>query len=123
METELWWFTFVDKNMAPEGKKRVIQGAIHFFGPGGLLEQDDGENWSHSTSGSKGLITGSRPLNFKMGMGLDEVYVDESGQSCIETVVNEHAQRWLYQSWSEWMQADNWGELINGHSPEPRGKI
>jgi len=123
METELWWFTFVEKSMPPEMKKMVIQGAIHFFGPAGLLEQDDGENWSHSTRGSKGLTTGARALNFEMGLGKDEVYVDESGQSCIESPVSEHAQRWLYQSWQEWMQAESWDDLIKHHSPEPRGKI
>ncbi|MBV1882088.1 MAG: Rieske 2Fe-2S domain-containing protein [Pseudomonadales bacterium] len=122
METELWWFTFVEKSMAPEVKRRVIQGAIHFFGPSGLLEQDDGENWSHATTGSKGLVTGSRPLNFKMGMGMDEVLIDpNSGQARIETVLTEHAQRWLYQSWAEWMKAENWEDLIKSHSPEPRG--
>jgi len=123
MATELWWFTFVEKSMPPEMKKMVIQGAIHFFGPSGLLEQDDGENWSHSTRGSKGLATGARPLNFKMGLGKDEVYVDESGQSCIEGPVSEHGQRWLYQSWQEWMMADSWDDLISNHSPEPRGEI
>ena len=121
--TELWWFTFVEKSMAPEVKKKVIQGAIHFFGPSGMLEQDDGENWSHSTNATKGFVSSRRPLNFKMGLGLDEIVVDDSGQSSIETVVNEHAQRWTYKSWQEWMKAESWSELIKNHSSEPKGKI
>ncbi len=123
LETELWWFTFVDKNLSAESKRRIIQGSIHFFGPAGMLEQDDGENWSHSTRGSRGVVTGNRPLNFTMGLGRDEVRSDQSGQSSIETVVNEHGQRWTYRSWQEWMKADNWSDLVKNHSPEPKGQV
>ena len=55
--TELWWFTFVEKSMTPEERRSVVQAATHFFGPAGLLEQDDGENWSHSTRGAMGPAT------------------------------------------------------------------
>ncbi|HIG40689.1 MAG TPA: hypothetical protein EYQ14_09140 [Gammaproteobacteria bacterium] len=123
LETELWWFTFVNKNLSTETKRRIIQGAIHFFGPAGMLEQDDGENWSHSTRGSRGVVTGDRPLNFRMGLGQDKVRSDQSGQSSIETVVNEHGQRWTYRSWQEWMKADNWSDLVKNHSPEPKGQV
>jgi hypothetical protein len=123
LETELWWFTFVEKSMSPQVKRRIIQGAIHFFGPAGMLEQDDGENWSHSTRGTLGTISGRRPVNLTMGLAQDEVKLDPSGQSSIETVVNEHGQRWTYRSWQEWMQADNWADLIKNHSPSPTGKI
>jgi hypothetical protein len=58
-----------------------------------------------------------------MGRGLDAVQDDPSGQSRIETVVNEHGQRWHYQSWQEWMHADSWQELIDNHSPAPQGTV
>jgi 3-phenylpropionate/trans-cinnamate dioxygenase alpha subunit len=70
-----------------------------------------------------GAVTGTRPLNFAMGQGHDLVREDPSGQSCIETVVNEHGQRWTYQSWQEWMQAESWEELIANHSPAPKGVV
>ena len=123
LETELWWFTFVEKSMSPEAKRDLIQAATHIFGPAGLLEQDDGENWSHCTRGSMGTVTGQRPVNFSMGRGMDEVKIDPSGQSSIETVVNEHGQRWTYRSWQEWMKADSWASLIKNHSPAPTGVI
>lgn len=122
--TELWWFTFVDKNSSEEQKKNIIRMATHFFGPAGLLEQDDGENWNHSTRTCRTTrITGQRPLNFSMGKGLDTVDEVPSGQSKIETVINEHGQLWTYRSWAEWMGADDWPALIANHSPEPRGVI
>lgn len=117
-ETELWWFTLVHKDATPEARKAIIDFGGHMFGPAGLLEQDDGENWSHSTRGSVGEISGRRPLNFAMGRGHDQVLPDPSGQSRIETVVNEHAQLWTYRSWQAWMQAENWQELMEIH-PQP----
>ena len=63
------------------------------------------------------------PHNLTMGKGLDVVTEDPAGQSRIETVVNEHAQRWTYQSWQEWMQADSWQELIANHSLPPTGIV
>jgi phenylpropionate dioxygenase-like ring-hydroxylating dioxygenase large terminal subunit len=122
-ETELWWFTLLPKQMAGEQRRWAIYMANHVFGPAGLLEQDDGENWSHSTRGAMGAHTRTLPLNYAMGRGHDRVQVDPSGQSRIETVVNEHAQRWTYQSWQEWMRADSWQELMAHHSPAPTGVV
>jgi 3-phenylpropionate/trans-cinnamate dioxygenase alpha subunit len=58
-----------------------------------------------------------------MGRGHDRVSHDPSGQNCIETVVNEHGQRWTYQSWQEWMRADSWQELMANHSLPPAGVV
>ena len=123
LETELWWFTFAEKSMSPEARQELVQAAIHVFGPAGLLEQDDGENWSHSTRGALGTVTRRRPVNLSMGNGRDHVITDPSGQSSIETVLNEHGQRWTYRSWQEWMRADSWASLIRNHSPAPTGSV
>ena len=122
-ETELWWFTLIPKEAPPEQRKSAIYFANHVFGPAGLLEQDDGENWSHSTRGAMGAVSRTLPLNYSMGRGRDRVESDPSGQSRIETVVNEHGQRWTYQSWQEWMQAETWQELMATHSPAPSGIV
>jgi phenylpropionate dioxygenase-like ring-hydroxylating dioxygenase large terminal subunit len=122
LETELWWFTLVEKSMSAEERREVVQAAIHFFGPAGLLEQDDGENWIHSTRTSRGTVTGERASNFSMRQGHDTVYQDGE-QKSIETVVNEHGQLWTYRCWEEWMRAKDWDDLVRNHSPEPTGKI
>lgn len=123
LETELWWFTFVEKSMSAEERRFTIQNSVHGFGPAGLLEQDDGENWSHSTRSSTGTVSGERPLNFSMGHGHDQVREDPSGQTSIDTVVNEHAQLWTYQSWQDWMHADSWAALTRDRSPVPSGAV
>ncbi len=122
-ETELWWFTFMPKDISEAERRQSMFMANHVFGPAGLLEQDDGENWSHSTRGARGAVTQQQPLNFSMGRGHDQVGEDASGQHCIETVVNEHGQRWTYQSWQEWMLADSWEALMTNHSSPPKGAV
>ena len=122
-QTELWWFSFAAKDAAPETRRMLVRNAIHIFGPGGLLEQDDGENWSHSTRGSQGEVTRRRPVNYSMGLGHDQMQVDPSGQARVETVVNEHGQRWTYKAWEEWMRAENWPQLIQSHSAPPTGLV
>jgi len=122
-ETEIWWFNYLPVNLPEDQARQSIFGHNHIFGPAGFLEQDDGENWSHSTRGARGTQSKKRPLNFSMGLGQDTVSGDPSGQSGIETVVNEHGQRWTYQSWKEWMQADSWQALMDNHSIPPEGKV
>jgi phenylpropionate dioxygenase-like ring-hydroxylating dioxygenase large terminal subunit len=123
LETELWWFTLVEKSMPAEQRRLSILNATHGFGPAGLLEQDDGENWSHSTRGSLGTVTQKRSVNFSMGHGRDEMLTHPSGQSSIDTVINEHAQLWTYQSWQDWMHADSWAALTRDRSQVPTGVV
>jgi phenylpropionate dioxygenase-like ring-hydroxylating dioxygenase large terminal subunit len=123
LETELWWFTFLPKGASDDERRTTIWAANHIFGPAGLLEQDDGENWSHSTRGARGAVARTLPLNYAMGLGHDRVLTDPSGQSRIETVVNEHGQRWTYRCWQEWLQADSWAALEEHHSVPPTGAV
>ena len=122
-ETELWWFNFLPKGLPDDERRKLVFSQNHLFGPAGFLEQDDAENWSHSTRGAKGTVGKTLPVNISMGKGQDVVLQDPSGQSCIETVVNEHGQRWTYQSWQDWMQADSWPDLIARHTQPPTGRV
>ena len=66
-ETELWWFTLMPKDMPEDQRRFAIYMANHTFGPAGLLEQDDGENWSHSTRGAKGAVTAAAAVELRDG--------------------------------------------------------
>ena len=122
-ETEIWWFTLLPKELNREQRRQAIWGANHFFGPAGLLEQDDGENWSHSTRGAKGALTQGLPVNYMMGKGRAEARAGGAGQSSIETVINEHGQRWTYENWQAWMQAESWQELKASRPEPPEGAV
>ena len=123
METEIWWFTFLPKDYTEEQRRMAMKFMMHTFGPAGMLEQDDGENWAFSSKSGLGRVARRRPHNLQMALGEDEMVEDPSGQKRIETVVNEHGQRWTYRCWAEWLQASNWNELKRTRSPVPTGRI
>lgn len=119
-KTELWWFTFVPEEFTDEQRAARIGGANHAFGPAGMLEQDDGENWDQSTRGTRGVIARRYPLNYQMNVGLGQVSRPEAGPSHIDGAMNEHAQLWTWRAWSEWMDAQSWSDLRTGHTRAPR---
>jgi phenylpropionate dioxygenase-like ring-hydroxylating dioxygenase large terminal subunit len=118
-KTEIWWFTLVDKNLSPQRRAAMIDRANHTFGPAGMLEQDDGENWDQSTRQTRGVIARRYPLNYSLGLGRGEPKRFENGPAVIDTRVNEHAQLWTYRNWAEWMDADSWAALQCNHSQAP----
>ena len=68
MQTEIWWFTFADKNLTPEQRRGLVRNANRIFGPAGMLEQDDGENWAESTAQTYGLASRRIPQMVNMGL-------------------------------------------------------
>ena len=122
-ETEIWRFAFLDRNVSQKKNREILSRVRTVFGPAGMQEQDDTDNWEQSTRAAAGAVTQRYPLNYAMGLGHDKVDEDESGPPRIETQVNEHAQRWLYTSWSEWLAAESWQDLRANHSHVPTGLI
>jgi phenylpropionate dioxygenase-like ring-hydroxylating dioxygenase large terminal subunit len=123
MTTEIWWFTLIDKDLPPEQRENQVHRANHGFGPAGMAEQEDGENWDQSTRGTSGTVARHYPLHYAMNLGRGEVIEDETGPPYIDTHVNEHAQLWLYRAWSEWMAAEGWQDLRQNHSAVPRDRV
>jgi len=113
----------VPKDASPEFRRHAIGFATHAFGPAGLFEQDDGENWSQSTRAAHGVASRTLGHHLAMGLGHDTVTTAPSGERFIETCINEHAQRWLYRSWTEWMAARDWAELRENHTPAPTAAV
>ena len=122
-KTELWWFTFVPKAAPPALRRGMIAQANHIFGPAGILEQDDGENWSQSTRSARGVSSRGLGQYLGMGLGHDQAVAGEDGEHYIESPVSEHGQRWLYRAWTEWMAASDWADLKANHTPPPTGTV
>ena len=114
--TEIWWFTILDRNMPPELRKAAIMRANHTFGPAGMLEQDDGENWDQSTRAARGMVGRRYPLNFSMNLGRGTIRHEPSGLAHIDAHISEHAQLWTYRAWADWMAAEDWDALRRKHS-------
>ncbi len=114
--TEIWYFSFIDKNAAPEVRELYRYRAVHQFAAAGLWEQDDGENWDQSTRGTQGIVASRYPLNYQMGLGHGVISQEEGGLPHIDAHVNETLQLWQYQAWAELMAADSWDEWKKNHS-------
>ncbi|WP_319458223.1 MULTISPECIES: aromatic ring-hydroxylating oxygenase subunit alpha [unclassified Mycobacterium] len=112
-ETEIWWFAFVKKDASPERKALMARRAIITFGPGGLAEQDDGENWTQSTKQTHGETSSKIPQLLLMDLGHGKVVQDDDSLDppYIHTSINEHGQRWTYHAWKHWMSGVGWNEL------------
>ena len=109
--TEIWWFTLVPKDSPVDEVTARMRNANHVFGPAGMLEQDDGENWDQSTRQTQGVVARRYPLNFAMNLGHGAPSTPAKGPNYIDTNTNEHAQLWTYRAWAAWMDAENWASL------------
>jgi phenylpropionate dioxygenase-like ring-hydroxylating dioxygenase large terminal subunit len=114
--TEIWWFSFVPRELPPEFRKVVVRIQNHLFGPAGLLEQEDGENWNQATLQTHGLASRRTKHLLNMGLGRGKV-IKEHGLARIETLTNEHAQLWTYHAWAQWMKGLDWPELRGMTTP------
>ncbi len=118
-KTELWWFTFVDRNAPEEYQKQVAYHGTHSFGPAGMLEQDDGDNWIQGTRMTRGVLARRLPFNYQMNLGHGQPQDIDGRSVYIDDHTNEHAHMWLYRSWADWMAADSWADLRANATPVP----
>ena len=114
--TEIWWFTFVDRNLPRETRDLLVTIASRIFGPGGVLEQDDGENWAQATAQTRGIASRRMKHQLAMGLGRGKI-IKEGGLSRIEGLTAEHGQLWTYHSWAQWMKGLSWDELKRVTTP------
>jgi 3-phenylpropionate/trans-cinnamate dioxygenase alpha subunit len=114
--TEIWWFTFVDRNMPREMRDFMVSMANRVFGPAGVLEQDDGENWAQATAQTRGIASRRIKHLLKMGLGRGRI-IKEGGLSRIEGPTSEYGQLWTYHSWAQWMKGLSWNQLRNETTP------
>ena len=114
--TEIWWSSFADRSLPADMRESIIRLQAQLFGPAGLLEQDDGENWSQSTMQTHGV--GSQRVKQVVNKGLGRGKVTrEHGLARIEGLTNEHGQLWTYHSWAQWMKGLGWAALRAATTP------
>lgn len=107
-EMEIWSWTVLDKSMPEEVRNAQRLYNLRTFGPSGIFEQDDGENWSEVQSISHGWRTNTVPLNYQMGMGSereDGVYPGSTSE-----LYSDAAGRRFYSRWAELMNTPAWHE-------------
>ena len=55
-DTEVWSWTLVDRDLPTELKLHQRRTSVQTFGPSGIFEQDDAENWSQCMATMRGFI-------------------------------------------------------------------
>ncbi|MBX3314036.1 MAG: Rieske 2Fe-2S domain-containing protein [Actinobacteria bacterium] len=101
MGTEVWAYCLVPSAAPPEVREQIHGYYQVTFGPGGLVEEEDGENWIGMTNGASTARTDPRPLHIGMGLGTE--YTDERVPGSVAPLFTEHNQREFYKTWQRWM--------------------
>jgi phenylpropionate dioxygenase-like ring-hydroxylating dioxygenase large terminal subunit len=112
-KTEVWAWVYVDKAAPPEVKEANRLAGIRVFGPAGVFEQDDMDNWQACTQTGRGVVARRHPLNYEMGLG-HERWNDELRASVSDYRFSESNQRQFYRRWAQLMAAEKWAEIKNG---------
>jgi 3-phenylpropionate/trans-cinnamate dioxygenase alpha subunit len=110
-KTEVWSWCIVDKAAPPEVKDAFRRSYIEQFGPSGMFEQDDGDNWEQATLSGHGWGTRRFPFNYQMGYGHERYREDLPGR--IGPRSSESNMRGFYGRWLQLMQAKSWADVPN----------
>ena len=97
---------FVDKAAPQEIKDALRVTGLRAFGPSGVLEQDDMDNWEECTRTNRGTVTRRHSLNYQMGLGHDR-FDEELGAWASDFKLSDSNPRYFYQRWARLMQADS----------------
>jgi len=111
--TEIWTYFFVDQDAPTEVKDALASYYEHWYGPGGMTQQDDMENWYALTMASKGPVAQRLDLNYQMRISEPPIHgPSEFGlPGLFAHNYSDENHRRFYQRWAEVMQAKDWGEM------------
>jgi hypothetical protein len=102
-KVEYWSWAVVPAD-APDHIKKVLRtNYSSFFGPGGILEQEDSEAWMQQYLGSNIDFADDRPYYYGMGLGEEGPHADFPGQ--VDVTANEHYARGFFRRWREALQS------------------
>lgn len=105
---EVWAWTIVDKSMPEDVREAQRLYNLRTFGPSGIFEQDDGENWSEVQSISHGFVTNTTPLNYQMGLNSEREDGVHPGNT--SELYSDAAGRAFYGHWADMMNTPAWHE-------------
>ena len=102
-KVEYWSWAVVPAD-APDHLKRILRtNYTSFFGPGGMVEQEDSEAWSQQYRGSAIDFADDRPYFYGMGLGEETTHPDLPGR--VGATANEFYAREFFKRWRDDLQA------------------
>ena len=107
--TEIWSYCLVDKDAPKETKQAMSVNYVQRFGPSGMMEMDDADNWFFSTQSGKSPRGRKVPLNIQMGIGRS--WKNETHPGTLGPIVSEENWRHFYGWWAQMMDAPSWKDV------------
>ena len=105
-KTEIQAAVYVDKAAPPEVKEAFRITAIRTFGPSGVFEQDDMDNWEGCSIGGARAWSSPAGTNINISMGLGHArYDEELGGVASDYRLSENNHRAFYCRWSQLMDS------------------
>ena len=98
-KVEYWSWSVVPCD-APDSVKKILRtNYSSFFGPGGILEQEDSEAWSQQLIGSRIDFADDKPYYYGLGLGEEKPRPDMPGM--VSCTANEHYARAFFTRWRD----------------------
>jgi phenylpropionate dioxygenase-like ring-hydroxylating dioxygenase large terminal subunit len=110
LRTEVWAFWAIDRDASEQVKRAYRINGMQSFGPSGLSEQDDMDNWRGSTEAGTSAIARKYLSHIAMGIGHEWEHPDLPGKA-IPKAFGEVNQRSMYVRWQEFMNAASWADI------------
>jgi hypothetical protein len=102
-KVEYWSWAVVPAD-APDNIKKILRtNYSSFFGPAGILEQEDSEVWAQQFLGSNIDFADDRPYYYGLGLGEEKPHPDMPG--LVSVTANEFYARHFFTRWKNELQA------------------
>ncbi|MBA6411821.1 Rieske 2Fe-2S domain-containing protein [Parahaliea sp. F7430] len=102
-KVEYWSWWVVPKDAPDHIKEMLRLNYTNFFGPAGLLEQEDSDAWSAQFAGSNIDYMEDRPYYYGLGQGEETEHPELPGK--VGSCYNEHYARQFYLKWREMLES------------------
>ena len=102
-------WTIAEKDLPPDVKRRLHIASQRTFGPSGMLESDDLDNFEFATRPNRGFVTREGTLNLQMGLGRERE--DPKRPGVVGPFLSETTQRGFYRAYADCLSSDSWTEL------------
>jgi phenylpropionate dioxygenase-like ring-hydroxylating dioxygenase large terminal subunit len=102
-KVEYWSWAVVPAD-APDHIKKILRTNYNsFFGPGGMLEQEDSEAWTQQYLGSNIDFADDHPYFYGLGLGEEKAHPQLPG--LVSVTANEFYARHFFSRWRDELQA------------------
>jgi hypothetical protein len=106
----------VDRSAPDEVKAEIATNYVRNFGPGGMFEMDDSENWQLATRSNRGWVTRQGDLHVGMGLGHERIDADYPGLT--GHLMSEANARAFHRRWRSLVAARTWPEVAAPMGPD-----